>query len=583
MINIIVAKLNSFFNLSRQERDLLNNKKTFMIKMMKKSSRNLLWIAVIILIITVFFVALNIVNANKINQGLEIAGISVGGLSSKDVLDKFNLASQNLFKKDFKLIYKNSIWTVDLKILGIEINTPETINSAYNLGHYKNNFLTNAWWQFRSFFGYNIKPIWSINNDQLEKFLKENLFIIHQPAKNSLLIYDKKTENFNITPSKQGKVIDKDKLKKELASIINNFQVKDVELSIINDEPKIIESEAQKFIPQAKKLLENAPISIIANQKQIDIIDKDNLLGLMDPVPTLNDEKIKNYLIFLSPLIGQEPVDAQLTVADGRATYFALSQEGVKLDIEKNINILKDGILSGQKEISLKTINVKPKISTEDIDNFGIISFLAKGVSNFSGSSANRITNIKIGAARFNGVLIKPNEEFSFDTLLGDVGPEQGYKPGLVIKKDKMVPEYGGGLCQVSTTAFRAAVYSGMEITERYPHAFPVKYYNPQGFDATIYPPMPDLKFINNTPGYILIQTKVVGNELIFEFYGTDDGRKVEIIGPEQYDFQPNGAMKAKLTQKVYDKNENIIIDKTFYSNYKSPSLYPEEVVNPLQ
>lgn len=550
---------------------------------MKRISHNLLLITAVILTIAIFFAVLSVINSNKINRGIEVAGIAIGGLSQKNALDKFNIAAQNLFQQDFRLIYGDSIWTVNLKNLSIEINAQETINLAYSYGHGKNGFLANVWWQARSFLGYNVEPVWNVNGDKLEKFLKENLLTIHRPAKNAVLVYDKKTDDFFVVPSKSGVIIDKNQLNKNLASIVNNFQTEDIVLSLIDDQPKITESEAEKLIPEAKRLLENAPISIIIDQKQVSEIDQNGLLGLIDPVPTLNDEKIKNYLVFLSPLVGQEPVDAQLTVVNGKVTNFALSQEGIKLDIDNNIDILKNGILNSQKEIILKTNNTQPKISTQDIDNLGITSLLARGVSNFSGSSANRIANIKIGAARFNGVLIKPNEEFSFDNLLGEVGPEQGYKPGLVIKKDKMIPEYGGGLCQVSTTVFRAAVNSGMEITERYPHAFPVKYYNPQGFDATIYPPSPDLKFINNTPGYMLIQTKVVGHEATFEFYGTDDGRKVEVIGPEQYDYKPDGSMKAKLTQKVFDKNGNIIIDKTFYSNYNSPSLYPEEVVNPLQ
>jgi vancomycin resistance protein YoaR len=550
---------------------------------MQRIIHNLLLPLAIILLIVTFFVVLDIINYQKINYGIKISGISVGGLSEEDALNKFNITNQSLFKTDFNLIYKNSVWTVNLKNLGVEINASETINSAYAYGHQKNKLFKNVWQQLKSFLGYNFKSINSMDDDKLEKFFEENLYSIHRPAKNSLLVYDKKTQDFTITPPTSGVIIDKDKFKKDLIDIINNSKIKNINISLINDRPTVTESEAKKSIPEAKKLLENTPIIIMANQKEIDKIDTDTLLSLMDPVPSLQADKIENYLIFLSPLVVQEPVDAQLTVLNNRVTQFALSQEGVKLEIKDNIDILKNGILNGQKEINLKTNNVKPKISAESIDNLGITSFLAKGVSNFSGSSGNRITNIRIGAARFNGVLIKPNEEFSFDTLLGDVGPEQGYKPGLVIKENSMVPEYGGGLCQVSTTAFRVAVNSGMEITQRYPHAFAVHYYNPQGFDATIYPPSPDLRFINNTSGYILIQTKVRGNELIFEFYGTDDGRRVEVIGPEQYDFQPDGAMKAKLTQRVYDKNNNIIIDKTFYSNYKSPSLYPEEVINPLQ
>lgn len=547
------------------------------INSMKKIHHNLLILAVILLIAIIFFIVLDIANANKINQGMKIADISINGLSMEEALDKIEANYQQLIKKDFNLLYENYLWTVNLKSLGIEIDIPGTVNLAYELGHKKNEFLSNRWWQVKSLFGYTLKPIWKLDEDKLEKFFRENLSAIHQPAKNSILAYDEKTKNFIVVPSKSGIIINKEKFKNDLASVINVFQTKDIKLSLSDDKPKIIESEAEKLIPEARRILESAPIKIIAGDKQIDEINQDNLLGLMDPIPTLSSEKIKNYIVFLSHLVVQKPVDAQLTVIYGKVTNFALSQEGISLDINNNINILKNGILDSQKEITLKTINTKPKISTNDIDNLGITSLLSRGISNFAGSSADRIANIKIGAARFNGVLLKPSEEFSFNNLLGEVGPEQGYKTGLVIKKDKMVPEYGGGLCQVSTTTFRAAIFAGLEITQRYPHAFAVKYYDPQGFDATIYPPMPDLKFINNTPGYILIQTKLTGNELIFEFYGTNDQRKVEVIGPEQYDIQPDGSMKAKLIQKVFDKNGNIIINKTFLSDYKSPSLYPEE------
>ncbi len=144
----------------------------------------------------------------------------------------------------------------------------------------------------------------------------------------------------------------------------------------------------------------------------------------------------------------------------------------------------------------------------------------------------------------------------------------------LVIKNNKTVPEYGGGVCQVSTTMFRAAVYSGLEITERKSHAYPVKYYNPQGFDATVYLPSPDLKFKNNTGNWILIQAKIKDNNLTFEFYGKDDGRKVIVKGPYQYDFQEDGSMKARLEEEVW-KNGELILKKTFLSFYKSPNLYP--------
>ena len=145
----------------------------------------------------------------------------------------------------------------------------------------------------------------------------------------------------------------------------------------------------------------------------------------------------------------------------------------------------------------------------------------------------------------------------------------------MVIKQNTTEPEFGGGICQISTTAFRAALYSGLKITARRNHAHPVSYYNPQGMDATVYIPTPDLKFINNTPGYILIQTKIEGTILTFDFYGTGDGRKVELIGPKVLEHNPDGSMKTTLVQKVTDANGNVIINDTFNSNYNSPNNYP--------
>jgi vancomycin resistance protein YoaR len=172
-------------------------------------------------------------------------------------------------------------------------------------------------------------------------------------------------------------------------------------------------------------------------------------------------------------------------------------------------------------------------------------------------------------------VLIKPGEEFSFIKILGPVDESTGYLPELVIKVDKTIPEYGGGMCQVSTTCFRAALNSGLKITARTNHAYPVQYYAPQGTDATVYIPNPDLRFLNDTPEYILIQTHIEGTQLTFDFYGTSDGRQTKIVGPTVTSRGAGGAMKTVLYQEVYDANENLLRKSEFKSSYDSPSKYP--------
>ena len=161
--------------------------------------------------------------------------------------------------------------------------------------------------------------------------------------------------------------------------------------------------------------------------------------------------------------------------------------------------------------------------------------------------------------------------------ILGEVDEEHGWRPELVIRNNKTEPEYGGGICQVSTTLFRAAVFSGMKITMRQAHSYPVKYYEPIGFDASVYVPMPDFRFINNTPGHILIQGEMKGSQLIFRIYGTNDGRKVTVEDPRTLEKnEEDGTIKTVFRQTVTDAQGNVFINKEFFSVYDNPKNYPK-------
>lgn len=559
---------------------------------------------IVIVLIVISISSLALANKNKIVRGLKIANISVSSLTVDAAQTKINKEVKEFFKKDIILRYGNGndkeIWTAPPEEMGIKIKIDSTLAKASKIGH-QGKFFSDIAQQILAFLGYyNLSLGCQINETNLENFIREKLNSIDNPAINAGLQYDEKNKNFVQILSQEGMIIDRQDFKLKLQKKIEKLAEDDIYLNLINDYPEILENETRKAHIKVQKVLANTPYNLIISDPLKDdsvkipltkeeiipliefqlIIDEENpknkILGI-----TLNRQGLNDYLTALSPSINRSPIDGQFTIEENRVTNFRLSQDGLKLEIEKNIQKLQEEILAGNQGIELKVSIVPPKVTTKNINNLGIASLIGKGSSDFGGSPSNRIHNIKLGAAKFNGVLIKPEEEFSFNTILGEVGPEQGYKPELVIKRDKTTPEYGGGLCQVSTTTFRAAINSGLPITERYPHAFPVVYYNPQGFDATVYPPHPDLRFINDTPGYLLIQTKVDGYYLTFEFYGTDDDRKIEIDGPFQYDLKSDGSMKAKLSRKIY-KNDELVEEKTWYSNYKSPSLYPVRR-NPLE
>jgi len=265
---------------------------------MKKGFRNFLIIATILLAIAVFLAALNIANSNKINWGMEVAGVAIGSLTPQAAWEKLEINHRYLIEKDFYLIYENYKLKVNLKSLGVEINISKTVNLAFERGHQEGKFFLNQWWQIGSFFGYNLEPIWKISEDKLEKFLKENLSAIHQPARNSILVYDRKKQDFTIAPNRAGVVINKEKLRKDLSKIVSKFQTADIQLSLMDDRPEVVETETEKARQQALNLLKKAPIAltvIIDNKtKQIETMDKETVLNLMDFVAVPDETNPQN-------------------------------------------------------------------------------------------------------------------------------------------------------------------------------------------------------------------------------------------------------------------------------------------------
>jgi len=292
----------------------------------------------------------------------------------------------------------------------------------------------------------------------------------------------------------------------------------------------------------------------------------------------INNDKVREYVNSFAPRVNIDPIDAKFEMNDDKVSAFQASTAGRRLNTDKSVSILMEQIRSAQNSATLVVENIEPELTLEKVNRLGINTLLGQGESDFSGSSSARIHNIEVGMAKFNGLLIKPGEEFSFNDILGEVDDKSGYQSELVIKSGKLVREYGGGICQVSTTLFRSAIYAGLPIIERRPHSFPVRYYAPQGFDSTIYPGVTDLKFVNDTPSHILVQSKMNGKKLAFEIYGSGDGRMVSVDGPYQYDQKKSGAMKAYFTRTISKNRE--MTEQRFDSVYSAP---PPLEKNPLE
>lgn len=212
-------------------------------------------------------------------------------------------------------------------------------------------------------------------------------------------------------------------------------------------------------------------------------------------------------------------------------------QDGLKVKKDDFVAVLNLAInRPNPTRIVVPTMVLHAKIDiSADLQELGIKELVATGHSAFAGSPKGRLHNIRTGIQRYNGLLVKPGEIFSFNKHLGPVDKEHDFLEELVIKPEGTIPEYGGGLCQISSTLYRAALFGGFPIVERAPHSYAVSYYaqvGGYGLDATVYPGARDVKFLNDSPAYLLIQAYTDGDHAYYKFYGTPDDRAIRLQGP---------------------------------------------------
>lgn len=317
---------------------------------------------------------------------------------------------------------------------------------------------------------------------------------------------------------------------------------------------------------------------------------------------TFDQDKFSKILNPLAKSAYVAPINAVFQVENNRVTTFKQSATGKKLDIAKAIDFMDRTIPKvirmGKSEdytFEIPQVTLEPDVTTKETNSFGIVEEIGEGTSLFHHSIDNRIHNIAVASSKVTGILVKPGEEFSFDKYLGDVSAATGYDQAYVIQNGKTILGDGGGVCQVSTTLFRAILNAGLPITERHAHAYRVGYYeedSPPGFDATVFYPSVDLKFVNDTGNYILIQSIFDSNEqrLTYVLYGKKDGRSVDITTPvvtgykpapdplyqddptipkgttKQVDFAAAGATAT--FHRTVRKNGKIIIDENYVSRY---------------
>lgn len=281
----------------------------------------------------------------------------------------------------------------------------------------------------------------------------------------------------------------------------------------------------------------------------------------------LNEELLRNF--FIQNIVDRVERPVQYAAIKNfvdqgkavRAIASGVARDGLSLPLDENIKHIQKAVSDGQFEIFLQIDRMTAFIENQTNFDLGNLELLSTGRSNFAGSPENRIFNIQKGLrGKMNNIIIPPGAEFAFNSFLdGPVTNKAGWKNALGIFGGGTLRQTpGAGLCQVSTTLYRAILNAGLPIVSRRSHSLYVKYYKEygEGLDATIFPGVQDLVFKNDTPSYLFIQAYDDGDDAYFKIYGTSDGRTSFLEGP----YRTADIPKEKIEKGNYVPRRNEIV-----------------------
>lgn len=481
--------------------------------------------------------AYNLFFIGKIFPNIHIAGVKLGGQNQTESLSNLEKSLPSL--ETLTLSYDDKRYEIGSDEIELKYDFESSIKAAFDLTRTGNFFYDQARRLRLISEPINLGLSMQLNESQLADILApiaKEIDIV--PIYPSLKLEGK---NIVVDRGRDGIVVDAISLRLLIGQAFAFKQGGDITIPIKKISPVLSDSQTESYAARAQRLVDKE--LILKFEDQSFIYRDTRLFALLSPNGDYYEDAVGKAVSEITSKINRDPQEPVFVFDNAKVSEFSPARDGllVKEDLLRDMIMGNLRSLEAEEEESL-TVDIpltrsSPKTATQDINNMGINELIGKGTSRFAGSIPNRIHNIQMATGKMKGVLIPPGETFSFNDSLGDVSALTGFKQAYVIKEGKTVLGDGGGVCQVSTTLFRAALNAGLPITERAAHAYRVGYYEQNsapGFDATVYAPHPDLKIKNDTPGYLLIQPSIdlKNVTLVFEIYGTNDGRVSTLSKP---------------------------------------------------
>lgn len=562
----------------------------------------------------VAWVGFEITYANKIYPGVYILDQDLSGLTEEEAYQSLSEALDYTYEGRIEFTYQDQVWEAAPIDLGYLVDPATSAHQAIEVGRSRW-LIPNLIEKGRVWFeGVRFSPVMFYDERVAQTYLQNIAAALDAPMVEASL--ELESTEVLVRNGQIGRKVDIDASLAALSVPLMAMQSGSVPLVVEEAAPVILDASAQAELAReilSEPLVLTAPagggeagpwtISPADLAEMLTISRVANDVGEDATYQiALNEDRLAVYLNSLAPNLHVNPINTRFTFNDDTGLLEVIESAviGRDLNVQSSMDHIDAQLKAGEHTIALQFEALAPEVTDEMTgEALGITERIEEQWTYFLGPDPARVQNIQTAAAQFHGLLVPPGATFSMADALGNISLENGYAEALIIYGDQTIQGVGGGVCQVSTTLFRTAFFAGFPIVERHAHAYRVGYYEQEaggikdsqwaGFDATVYVPIVDLKFTNDTAYWLLMETYVYpgSSSLLWRFYSTEDGRTVEwdttgptnIVPAPETLYRENPDLEKGVTKRVDYAAEgaDINITRTVYKNggvYFADSFY---------
>ena len=548
-------------------------------------TRFVIAVSTLLLVAAVGLFVFRMAYGDRISPAVAVGDVPVGGLSVGAAENRLEQRAADLERDVIVFTYKGKTWSPTLAELGVDVDIDASLSEAHRLGRTGD---TSARLQFTRELlrDDQVVPLRTrISQPTLNAWFDKVDREIDKRAVNAGLVFEGATPK--ITADVTGIVVDRKQASVQILTALQQLQFSEVALPTTVEHPKIVAADLQQHYEEIAAAVKTPIVVTFANESGK--IDPKDLMAHITIETTMSGGKPNVHMALdvetLTPylnerfaqLVNRKPVNAKVAWSSAHGlTASEPSVDGATLKPRRFAEMFSENFLSG-KPVAIPVAVTKPDVDSNNLKALGIENRISRGDSNFAGGDEARDNNIYVGADLANGTLIRPGDDYSFNGAIGAITEDKGFVVSNVIFGETPGVDIGGGICQVSTTVFRAALLGGFPITEWHPHSFRLANYEydgwDPGFDASILQSegdpstWGDFKFTNDTGGWLLVQTWTDFPHLIVEIYGPKMDRTVD-ISESWMSTNPKGALTTGFVRTVEDPKGAVLYEREFVTAF---------------